>query len=67
MGVFLPYIEILEEFRCFYKKLESFAPETYNSYASGVKKIIQSIYSELIEIENEVRKQGVTYRVFSLT
>ena len=59
LRVFMPYIEMLDDFRQFNQQLNDKVCETYKSYGHSVQKIMSSVFKGLIEIENEVREQGI--------
>ncbi|RZC36219.1 Spc97 Spc98 domain containing protein [Asbolus verrucosus] len=67
MQVFVPYVELLYEFRLFYRELEGEGvPETYKSYGQALQKITRPVLQQLIEIEMEVRKQESTMTLLKL-
>nr|XP_015836529.1 PREDICTED: uncharacterized protein LOC100142256 [Tribolium castaneum] len=63
MGAFVPYIEVLDDFRQFYRKS---GPETYKSYACGVKNIIGRVFEELVALEREITVQDTTMTLILL-
>lgn len=60
MQFFLSYIELLDDFKQFFRTMgDTDVPETYKSYGQAVRKIIRPIFQKLIELEDEIRKQGI--------
>ncbi|KAJ3650794.1 hypothetical protein Zmor_016873 [Zophobas morio] len=66
LRVFMPYIEMLDDFRQFNQQLNDKVCETYKSYGHSVQKIMSSVFKGLIEIENEVREQENTMTLLNL-
>lgn len=60
MQCFLSYIELLDDFKGVYRSIGGVsAPETYKSYCHAVRKIIRPIFKKLVELEDEIRQQGI--------
>ncbi|VEN43416.1 unnamed protein product [Callosobruchus maculatus] len=70
---FMPYINIMEDFRQFSKSMgvvdgcyaES-VPDTYRSYASSLENLIRPVKTKLVRLEEKVRDQESTYTLITL-
>ncbi|XP_044260572.1 gamma-tubulin complex component 5-like isoform X2 [Tribolium madens] len=67
MEAFIPYIQVLDDFRQFYRKLETNGSETYKSYSCGVKNIVWRVFEELVLLESEIAAQETTMTLIKLS
>lgn len=64
MPEFVPYIEVLKQFRDFHNKVLDFTeeqlniPDTYQSYAISQQNILKPVYKKIVDIEFETANQG---------
>ncbi|KRT82374.1 hypothetical protein AMK59_3863, partial [Oryctes borbonicus] len=68
---FLPYIELLHDFRCFHMSLFdenecTQAPDTYRSYNNSLRGFLRPLYDNLIEIEKDIVEQKSTMTLLKL-
>lgn len=62
---FLPYFEMMKLFRNFKDRIDGqyfviSTPDTYRSYYHGVEEVLEPVYEKIMEIEDNVRKQGTS-------